>query len=76
MKTPDNLPKLPHVPNGYAELIKAFRKRYNITQMQLADIMGVAFPTINRWENRRCKPHPLFWQHLLNVATIFEKDAG
>jgi transcriptional regulator with XRE-family HTH domain len=40
-------------------LIRALRRRTGLTQEKLAGKLGVAFPTLNRWENRRARPSPL-----------------
>lgn len=39
-----------------AELILELRHRLGLTQEQFAAHVGVTFPTVNRWENRRAKP--------------------
>lgn len=41
---------------NYAEAIKLLRKRMLLTQTELAQKVGVAFISINRWENGRCEP--------------------
>ena len=40
-------------------LIRNLRKQTGLTQEKFAAKLGVTFPTINRWENRRAKPSPL-----------------
>ncbi len=40
-------------------LVRQLRKRTGLTQEKFAAKLGVTFPTINRWENRRAKPSPL-----------------
>lgn len=40
----------------YAEAIKILRKKMLITQTELAEKIGVAFISINRWENGHCEP--------------------
>lgn len=40
-------------------LIRALRRRTGLTQEKLAGKLGVAFPTLNRWENGHSKPSPL-----------------
>ena len=41
------------------QLIRDLRKRTGLTQEKFAARLGVTFPTINRWENRRARPSPL-----------------
>lgn len=40
----------------YSEAIKNLRKKMLITQTELAEKIGVAFISINRWENGHCEP--------------------
>ena len=42
-----------------AGTIRELRKRLGLTQEKFAARLGVAFPTINRWENGHSKPSPL-----------------
>jgi DNA-binding helix-turn-helix protein len=37
--------------------IKRIRQRLFLTQKEFADIIGVAFSTVNRWESGRSKPN-------------------
>jgi putative transcriptional regulator len=39
-----------------AELIRELRLGLGLTQEEFAAKLGVTFPTVNRWENRRAKP--------------------
>lgn len=39
-----------------AELVSELRHQLGLTQEQFAARLGVTFPTVNRWENRRAKP--------------------
>jgi putative transcriptional regulator len=39
--------------------IREMRERTGLTQEKFAAKLGVTFPTINRWENRRARPSPL-----------------
>jgi transcriptional regulator with XRE-family HTH domain len=41
------------------KLIRELRLLTGLTQEQFAARLGVTYPTINRWENRRSKPSPL-----------------
>jgi putative transcriptional regulator len=47
-----------------ADLIIELRQRMGLTQEQLAAKLGMTFPTINRWENRRAKPSRLALKHI------------
>jgi putative transcriptional regulator len=35
---------------NWAELIKKLRNKLLITQMELGEMLGVSFSTVNRWE--------------------------
>ena len=41
---------------NYARLIKVIRDRLLVTQSELAQMLGVFFATINRWENGHHEP--------------------
>ncbi|MBD1906274.1 helix-turn-helix transcriptional regulator [Funiculus sociatus GB2-A5] len=41
------------------KLIDELGQLTNLTQGQLAEILGVAYATINRWENGHIQPSPL-----------------
>ena len=40
----------------YSAAIKTLRKRILVTQSELADILGVSFASVNRWENDEHEP--------------------
>ena len=40
----------------YARLIKRIREELLLTQAELASKLGVAFATVNRWENGHNEP--------------------
>lgn len=52
----------------YAEQIKRLRARMGLTQVNLAERVGVSFPTVNRWENGKSKPSQLSWNRLLELS--------
>ena len=43
----------------FSDQVKNVRKKLNLSQKKLAEIMGVSFSTINRWENSKNKPNKL-----------------
>jgi superfamily II DNA or RNA helicase len=52
------------VPSDYPERIKRIRARLGLTQTQLADVLGVSFATVNRWENQQSQPSQLAWPRI------------
>jgi putative transcriptional regulator len=50
-----------------ADLILELRQRLGLTQEQFAAQLGVTFPTVNRWENRKAKPSRLALQSIRGV---------
>jgi transcriptional regulator with XRE-family HTH domain len=40
-------------------LVKETRKRLGLTQLQLAQTLGVSFQSVNRWERGKTKPLPI-----------------
>ena len=59
----------------YSEGIKALRLKMLLTQTELADKLGVAFATVNRWEKGHHEPTmkekrklaPMFRKHGIKV---------
>ena len=42
-----------------AVLVKETRKRLELTQLQFAQVLGVSFQSVNRWERGKTKPLPI-----------------
>lgn len=59
-------------------LIRELRQLIGLSQEQFAARLGVAFCTINRWENGRMQPSPLALKQIkamlneLQVSPVFE----
>ncbi len=51
-------------PPEYSKRVKRFRERFGLTQVELAERLGVSFTTVNRWENGQTRPSPLAWSRL------------
>ena len=45
--------------DNFPDQIKQLRARLGLTQVVLAERLGVSFPTVNRWENGKSKPSQL-----------------
>lgn len=43
----------------FSNQVKYVRKKLNLSQKRLAEILGVSFSTINRWENSKNLPNNL-----------------
>ena len=41
---------------SFSEQVKAVRTKLNLSQEELAHVIGVSFATVNRWENGKTKP--------------------
>ena len=55
-------------------LIRALRQELGLTQEKFAAKLGVTFPTVNRWENKRAKPSPLAMEKIEVLAKQFGKS--
>ena len=60
------------LPSDYPQRIRRARKVRQLTQRQFADLVGVSFATVNRWENGHSRPTNLAWLRILALerATI------
>jgi len=45
--------------------IRRLRGKLGLTQVQFAELMGVSFASVNRWENGQSRPSALAWQRIL-----------
>ena len=64
----------PNPTKDYADQIKRLRARTGLTQINLAERLGVSFPTVNRWENAKSTPSQLSWNRLLEIARELDPD--
>lgn len=56
-----------NLPPDFPNRIKQIRVQLGLTQMRLAELIGVSFASVNRWENGQTKPSRLAWQKILRV---------
>lgn len=59
--------------DDYPDQIKQLRARLGLTQVVLAERLGVSFPTVNRWENRKSIPSQLSWNRLREISGELEE---
>ena len=57
-----------------SHLIRGLRKRMGLTQEKLAARLGVAFPTLNRWENGHTRPSPLALRQIESLLSECAAD--
>jgi len=62
--------------NNIAQLIRQLRERTGLTQEKFAAKLGVTFPTINRWENRRASPSPLAMQRIKELLQSMDEQGA
>jgi len=58
------------VPADYPEKIRAIRLREKLTQSQFADLIGVSYVTVNRWENAQSQPSSSLWQKIVRAEML------
>jgi putative transcriptional regulator len=51
-----------------ADLVLEIRSRLRLTQEEFASRLGVTFPTVNRWENRRSHPSKMAKKLILELV--------
>ncbi len=56
-----------------AQYVLEIRLEMGLTQEQFAAKLGVSFPTVNRWENKKTKPSPLAIQRLQKLLLALKK---
>ncbi|HEY7781235.1 MAG TPA: SNF2-related protein, partial [Ktedonobacterales bacterium] len=53
------------VPPDCAERIKALRAHHDLSRARLADLLGVAVPTVSRWESGQARPTHESWHRMV-----------
>ena len=59
-------------PPDYGRRIKSLRGVRELTQRQLAELIGVSYASVNRWENGQSRPNRLAWRRIVEL----ESQAG
>ena len=62
------------LPDDYSRRIKDSRNVRGLTQEQFADLVGVSFATVNRWENGQSRPNNLAWQRIVELENQSMRD--
>ena len=65
------------IPTDISLRVRGLRGRTGLTQEQFAQKLGVALPTINRWESGYMKPSPLAMKQIEALTReLDERGAG
>lgn len=56
--------------NNISTIIKKIRKENNLTQKQLADILGVTYQAVSKWENNKSVPDISILKNISNIYNI------
>lgn len=57
------------------QLLTAYRKRAQITQRALADLLGSHEKSVHNWESDLTKPDAETWSHIAKILSIPPEDA-
>ena len=63
------------LPSDYSRRIRSVRGARRLTQTQFAELIGVSYASVNRWENGQSRPNNLAWQRLLELEAQLEKGS-
>jgi len=61
---------------NYKKLVKEIRKKLIITQVELAELLGVSFSSINRWETGKHEPTTKIKRKLVEICKANNIDLG
>ena len=62
-------------PTDYPQRVKRARELKGLTQARLAELIGVSFATVNRWENGQSKPNNLSWRRIVEFEDELDGEA-
>ena len=63
------------LPPDYPQRVKRTRDLRGLTQAQLAELIGVSYASVNRWENGQSRPSNLSWRRILEIESLATGDA-
>ncbi len=62
------------LPTDYPQKIKDLRGTKGLTQTHFAELVGVSFATVNRWENAQSRPNNLAWKRIVELAASSDAE--
>ena len=57
-------------PDDYPGRVGKLRVDLGLTQTRLAELLGVSFESVNRWENEQSRPNALAWEKILRAEAL------
>ena len=63
------------MPNDYPQRVRSARELRGLTQAKFAELVGVSYATVNRWENRQSRPNNLAWARILQLESSVDGAA-
>jgi superfamily II DNA or RNA helicase/DNA-binding XRE family transcriptional regulator len=58
------------IAGDFSARIRAVREALGLTQARMAELMGVSFASVNRWENEQSRPSKLAWEKILHAEKL------
>ncbi len=58
------------LPSDYPQRIKSARGDRGLTQSQFANLIGVSYASVNRWENGQSRPNNLAWRRVVELEKL------
>ena len=59
----------PDLAEDFPQRIRRMRGVKGLTQTQFAELVGVSYVTVNRWENGQSRPNKLAWRRIAEIET-------
>ena len=63
------------LPSDYARRVRTRQGSQGLTQAKFAELVGVSYATVNRWENRQSRPNNLAWARILELESSVDGAA-
>ncbi len=64
------------LPSDYPQRIRGAREVRGLTQAKFAELVGVSYATVNRWENKQSRPNSLAWARILQLESSVDDHGG
>ena len=63
------------LPGDYHQRVRNAREVRGLTQAKFAELVGVSYATVNRWENRQSRPNNLAWARIIELESSVDGAA-